>query len=191
MGHLTIWHYLVMLVLVALPLALVVLAIVKPQAFKKIFILIAIGSAAPLSFGAVNLIAKLLPASQPVSDAGTASASTDASVLPSGRTVPVSVDEPAPPRPAPPPPSNPDGLYAIENAPGCLLPGDVDKFDNLIWANRSDLALKLDCTIIPQDTEVILLDTLADLRQVIWEKDGKSIELWSRKYNFKYNFTRK
>jgi len=180
-----------MLVLVALPLALVVLAIVKPQAFKKIFILIAIGSAAPLSFGAVNLIAKLLPASQPVSDAGTASASTDASVLPSGRTVPVSVDEPAPPRPAPPPPSNPDGLYAIENAPGCLLPGDVDKFDNLIWANRSDLALKLDCTIIPQDTEVILLDTLADLRQVIWEKDGKSIELWSRKYNFKYNFTRK
>ncbi|WP_292182758.1 hypothetical protein, partial [Mesorhizobium sp.] len=94
------------------------------------------------------------------------------------------------PKPAPPRPSNPFAKVAKEDAPGCLLPGDVDKFDSLRWANRDDLALKLACVIIPQGTEVTPLDSFADLQQVIWEKDGKTIELWSRKYNFKYNFTR-
>ncbi|MGY3332966.1 hypothetical protein ACVILI_005983 [Mesorhizobium sp. USDA 4775] len=159
-----------------------------PRAFGKVLLIGAIGSAGPISFAAVNFIAKLLPTSQPVSDTGIASASTDASVPASGTTDPVSVDEPAPPKPAPPRPSNPFAKVAKEDAPGCVLPGDVDKFDSLRWANRDDLAVKLDCVIIPQGTEVIPLASFANLQQVIWEKDGKTIELWSRKYNFKYNF---
>ncbi|TPN46369.1 hypothetical protein [Mesorhizobium sp. B1-1-7] len=190
MGQLSIWHYLVMLVLVALPLALVVLAIVKPGTFRKTIIILAIGSAGPLSFGAVDLVAKLLPESQPVSDAGTASTPTDVSVSTSGKTAPVVVDQPPPVKAIHPRPSNPDAQFAIDKAPGCRLPGDVDKFNNLVWANRVDLALKLDCIIIPQGTEVTLLDTIGDLEQVIWENDGKTVELWSSRYNFKYNFTR-
>ncbi|TGS82743.1 hypothetical protein EN817_25210 [Mesorhizobium sp. M3A.F.Ca.ET.174.01.1.1] len=165
------------------------LAIVKPRAFGKVVLIGAIGSAGPISFAAVSFIAKLLPASQPVADADTASASTDASVAVSRKTV--SVADPTPPKPSPPHPSNPFAKVAKEDAPACLLPGDVDKFDSLRWANRDDLALKLDCVIIPQGAEVIPLDSFADLQQVIWEKDGKTIELWSRKYNFRYNFTRK
>ncbi|WP_322416313.1 hypothetical protein [Mesorhizobium huakuii] len=191
MDQLTIWHYLVMLILVALLLALVVLAIFKPDAFWKLVIIIAIGSAAPLSFEAVNLIAKLLPASQSVSEAGTVSASTDVLAPASGKAVPVLVDQPPPVKPVQPRPSNPDAKFAQYSAPGCQLPGDVDKFNHLNFANRLDLALKLDCVIIPKGTEVILLDTLGDLGQFIWEKDGTTIEFWSRAGNFRYNFTRK
>lgn len=66
------------------------------SAFGKVFLIAAIGSAGPLSFAAVNFIAKLLPASQPVSDAGAAPKSTDVSGPPSGKTRPVSVDQPSP-----------------------------------------------------------------------------------------------
>ncbi|MDX8477018.1 hypothetical protein RFN28_00845 [Mesorhizobium sp. VK24D] len=189
MGQLSIFHYLVMLVLVALLLALAVLTIVKRDAFRKVIVGIAIVSAGPLSFEAVNLVAKLLPAGQPVSDAGAAYAPTDVSTPASAETVPV-VDQPPPVKPVQPHPSNPDAKFAQYSAPGCQLPGDVDKFNHLYSANRLDLALKLDCIIIPKDTEVILLDTLGDLGQFIWEKDGTTIEFWARAGNFRYNFTR-
>lgn len=190
MGQLAIWQCLVILILVALLLALVVLAIFKPDAFRKLVIVTAIGSAAPLSFEAVNLIAKLSPANQPVSDAGTPSKSADVSGPASGKTVPVLVDQPAPVKPVQPHPSNPDAKFAQYSAPGCRSPGDVDKFNNLHGANRDDLALKLDCIIVPKGTEVILLDALGDLGQFIWEKDGTTIQFWSRAGNFRYNFTR-
>lgn len=100
------------------------------------------------------------------------------------------VDQPPPVEAVQPHASNPNGQYARQPAPSCLLPGDVEKFNNLIGANRYDLASKLGCIIIPQGTEVIRLDTIGDLAQIIWEKNGKTIELWSRAYNFEWNFTR-
>jgi len=210
MGQQTIGHYLVILILLAL--VLVALARAKRDAFRKLAILLVLVSAGPLSFEAVVLAIDHFTASQSLSDGGTVSTQTDVSVPTSEKPLRVMVDQPppveairrhrsnsscsfidclmGPVEAVQPHPSNPNGQYAAHAAPGCLLPGDVVKFNNLIAADRYDLASKLDCVIIPEGTEVIHLDTIGDLAQVIWEKNGKTVELWSSAYHFKYNFTR-
>lgn len=54
-------------------------------------------------------------------------------------------------------------------------------------ANRNDLAAQLDCIIIPEGTEVVPLDTIGtEMREVIWEKDGQALQLWSSYYGFRH-----
>lgn len=185
MGQPTIWHYLVMLILVALLLALVVLAIIKPHAFRKMFLIVAIGSSAPLAFEAVNLVARLAPNA---GDLSGEAAEAPPSIQPPKPAYPQSTTSTAPAQPQTGSRKayyNRRRLKAVVDVAGCQWPDDYDKFNSLTSAHRSDLASKLDCIIIHRGEMVVQVDVIGDLKQVVWEKNGQTLQLWSGSYYFK------
>lgn len=69
---------------------------------------------------------------------------------------------------------------SLGNLPGCISPGEYDKFISLNNAGRRDLADKLDCIVIPAGTEVLYLRTLGNFhKQMLWERGNALLELWT------------
>ena len=154
-------------------------------AFRKVFVILVIGSAAPLSFAAVNLVAKLLVDHQSATNVENTKADTTILSGDAGANAGPHVELPKPT--AQQPPSNGKKKYnylkqqAIYDVPACQFPDDYGKYQKLISAGRSDLAFKLEgCYIIPHGTEVIQVDTFGkEMKLVILETDTQPLQLWS------------
>lgn len=120
MGGVTIGQLLVLLALMALAIK----ALAKPDIARKLIVVIAVGSAAPLSFAAVNLVAKLVtgPQSTPNSDTFNA----DITDLSSKAEADAGPYVPRP-NPAPTHPLNPFPLLAKLDVPGCRWPDELQQ----------------------------------------------------------------
>lgn len=156
------------------------------RGFRISLLVLAIGSAAPLSFEAVNLIAKLAPNADELS--GKAEADAGPSTPPPKAASPPSNTSTSPAQPQTGSRKayyNRRRLKAVVDVAGCQWPDDYDKFNSLTSAHRSDLASKLDCIIIHRGEMVVQLDVIGDLKQMVWEKNGQSLQLWSGSYYFK------
>ncbi|MBB6411851.1 hypothetical protein [Mesorhizobium sangaii] len=192
MGGLSIGQFLVLLALVALAIK----ALAKPDVARKLFVIVAVGSAGPLAFVATNLVGKHLAGRQSAPNSDTTNADiTDLSG---------EADANAGPHVEPPKPSDPQlssngkkkynylKQQALYDVPACQFPDDYGKYQNLISAGRSDLAFQLqDCYVIPHGTEVVQVDTIGKkMKQVILETDSQTLQLWSGYDLFKNALTR-
>ncbi|MGH0220836.1 hypothetical protein NKY68_12270 [Sinorhizobium meliloti] len=67
-------------------------------------------------------------------------------------------------------------LKANGNIPVCRVFADFETFISLIYAEREDKASQLDCVVVPDQSPLILLQTVGRHRRVLWN----DYEGWTR-----------